>query len=45
MAENVFYFGGIPLAEYALPSSMELVENTSMQQSAAKRVRIFFMIV
>lgn len=28
MAENVFYFGGIPLAEYALPSSMELVENT-----------------
>jgi L-fuculose-phosphate aldolase len=28
MAENVFYFGGIPLAEYALPSSMELVYNT-----------------
>lgn len=28
MAENVFYFGGIPLAEYALPSSDELVENT-----------------
>jgi len=28
MAENVFYFGGIPLAEYALPSSMELVNNT-----------------
>ncbi len=28
MAENVFYFGGIPLAEYALPSSMELVHNT-----------------
>lgn len=28
MAENVFYFGGIPLADYALPSSMELVENT-----------------
>lgn len=28
MAENVFYFGGIPLAQYALPSSMELVENT-----------------
>ncbi len=28
MAENVFYFGGIPLAEYALPSSMKLVENT-----------------
>lgn len=28
MAENVFYFGGIPLAEYALPSSIELVENT-----------------
>ena len=29
MAENVFYFGGIPLAEYALPSSMELVYNTA----------------
>jgi len=29
MAENVFYFGGIPLAEYALPSSKQLVENTS----------------
>lgn len=29
MAENVFYFGGIPLADYALPSSMELVENTA----------------
>ena len=29
MAENVFYFGGIPLAEYALPSSIELVENTA----------------
>lgn len=28
MAENVFYFGGIPLAKYALPSSMELVKNT-----------------
>ncbi len=28
MAENVFYFGGIPLAEYALPSSNELVNNT-----------------
>ncbi len=28
MAENVFYFGGIPLAEYALPSTRELVENT-----------------
>lgn len=28
MAENVFYFGGIPLAKYALPSSKELVENT-----------------
>ena len=28
MAENVYYFGGIPLAEYALPSSMELVNNT-----------------
>ena len=29
MAENVFYFGQIPLAEYALPSSHELVENTA----------------
>ena len=28
MAENIFYFGGIPLADYALPSSRELVENT-----------------
>ena len=28
MAENVFYFGGIPLAKYALPSTMELVYNT-----------------
>lgn len=28
MAENVFYFGGIPLAEYALPSTKELVDNT-----------------
>ena len=29
MAENVFYFGGIPLAEYGLPSSMDLVEKTA----------------
>ena len=29
MAENVFYFGEIPLAEYGLPSSMDLVEKTS----------------
>lgn len=28
MAENVFYFGGIPLADYALPSTMALVDNT-----------------
>ena len=28
MSENVFYFGGIPLAEYALPSTMDLVNNT-----------------
>lgn len=28
MAENVYYFGGIPLAEYALPSSHELVDKT-----------------
>lgn len=30
MAENVFYFGGIPLAEYGLPSSTELVKNTEI---------------
>lgn len=29
MAENVFYFGQIPLADYGLPSSMDLVEKTS----------------
>ncbi|MBR2526755.1 class II aldolase/adducin family protein [bacterium] len=29
MAENTFYFGKIPLAEYALPSSAELAENTA----------------
>ncbi len=29
MAENVFYFGYIPLAEYKMPSSIELVEETS----------------
>ncbi len=29
MAENVFYFGKIPLADYGLPSSMDLVEKTS----------------
>lgn len=29
MAENVFYFGGIPIAEYGLPSSTELVKNTA----------------
>ena len=29
MAENVFYFGQIPLAEYGLPSSLDLVEKTS----------------
>jgi len=29
MAENVFYFGRIPLADYALPSSNELVVNTA----------------
>lgn len=28
MAENIFYFGGIPLADYALPSTRELVDNT-----------------
>lgn len=29
MAENVYYFGKIPLAEYAMPSSMDLVEKTA----------------
>lgn len=29
MAENVFYFGQIPLAEYGLPSSKDLVEKTA----------------
>lgn len=29
MAENVFYFGKIPLAEYGLPSSKDLVEKTA----------------
>ncbi len=29
MAENVFYFGKIPLAQYGLPSSKDLVEKTS----------------
>lgn len=29
MAENVYYFGGIPLADYALPSTMDLVHNTA----------------
>ena len=30
MAENVYYVGGIPLAEYAMPSSQELVDKTSI---------------
>lgn len=29
MAENVFYFGKIPIADYALPSSIDLVNNTA----------------
>lgn len=29
MAENVYYFGKIPLADYALPSSKELVNKTA----------------
>lgn len=29
MAENVFYFGGIPLAKYGMPSSEDLVKNTA----------------
>lgn len=28
MAENILYFEDIPVAEYAMPSSMQLVENT-----------------
>ncbi len=28
MAENILYFEDIPVAEYAMPSSMKLVENT-----------------
>ena len=30
MAENTFYFGQIPLAEYGLPGSMDLVKKTSI---------------
>ena len=30
MAENVFYFGQIPLAEYGLPGSIDLVEKTAL---------------
>lgn len=29
ISENVFYFGEIPLAQYAMPSSDELVKNTA----------------
>ena len=29
MAENVFYFGQIPVAEYGLPSSKDLVDKTA----------------
>ena len=29
MAENVFYFGAIPLAEYGMPSSQDLVDKTA----------------
>lgn len=29
ISENVFYFGEIPLADYAMPSSDKLVENTA----------------
>lgn len=29
IAENILYFGKIPVADYSMPSSMELVENTS----------------
>lgn len=30
MPENIFYFGQIPLAQYALPGSQELVEKTAV---------------
>ena len=30
MAENVFYFGQIPLAQYGLPGSMDLVKKTAL---------------
>ena len=30
MAENVYYFGEIPLAEYGLPSSDDLAEKTAV---------------
>lgn len=30
MPENIFYFGGIPLAEYGMPSSDDLVNKTSV---------------
>lgn len=29
VAENILYFGKIPVADYAMPSSTQLVENTS----------------
>ena len=29
MPENIFYFGEIPLADYALPGSFELVNKTA----------------
>lgn len=38
MAENVFYFGKIPLAQYGLPSSKDLVEKTSKYFSEYKAV-------
>ena len=40
MAENVFYFGGIPLADYALPSTMELVENTAKFFDIRKTLKV-----
>lgn len=39
MAENVFYFGEIPLAEYGLPSSMDLVEKL---QNISKIMMLFW---
>ena len=44
MAENVFYFGQIPLAQYGLPSSMDLVEKTSKYFLTFIDLVLFFII-